>query len=54
MKLKGVRDYLLYLKTTINKTNSSEEYKKLMTEALNKAFLDGVRVGRGQVVEVEV
>ena len=54
MKLKGISEYLLYLKMVVSKTNSPKDSKKPMMEALEKSFLDGVKVGRGEVVEVEL
>ena len=54
MKLKGISEYLLYLKMVVSKINSPKETKKPMREALEKSFLDGVKVGRGEVVEVEL
>ena len=38
----------------VSKTNSPKDSKKKMREALEKSFFDGVKIGRGEVVEVEL
>ena len=52
MKLETIREYLLYIENKVNMLDIPTKNKELMKEALKRAFLDGVKIGRCEKVSI--
>ena len=53
MQIETIRDYLLYIETSVDRQKIPQKEKHLMKEALKRAFLDGVKIGRCEKVTIK-